>query len=157
MRELSIVRSANYIRSQISSHFNEALLKEKEKINYPANLNEQVVKVYLNNMKIVNTLGKTYRFKTLFYWQPTIFTKTTLSNYEKGIVADKKNINKLFDATYSKITDQHFENARNGFHDISKIFGSYEKPLYIDFCHISEYGNQMVAEKIADDVIAIQK
>ena len=155
VRELSIVRSANYIRSQISSHLNEALLKEKEKINYPANLNEQVVKVYLNNMKIVTTLGKTYGFKTLFYWQPTIFTKTTLSNYEKGIVADKKDINKLFDATYSKIADQHFENARNGFHDISRMFESYEKPLYIDFCHISEYGNQMVAEKIADDVIAI--
>ena len=39
--------------------------------------------------------------------------------------------------------------------DISGILDHAAQPLYLDFCHLSEKGNEIVAERISKDVIEI--
>jgi len=38
------------------------------------------------------------------------------------------------------------------FHDVSSIFNQVQEPIYIDYCHISEKGNGVIAGIMLEDV-----
>jgi len=46
-------------------------------------------------------------------------------------------------------------NSHPRFHDISTLFDDSEEPRYWDHCHTSETGNQLIAEAMVDDVVAL--
>jgi hypothetical protein len=43
------------------------------------------------------------------------------------------------------------------FHDLSGIFQSTEQPMFIDFTHVGEVGNERIARRIGADVMDILK
>ena len=119
--------------------------KETKKIDNSDELSDEVIDIYFGNKRIIDGLGKEYNFTVFYFWQPTIFTKRQLSENEKSF--DPKIDENFALEVYSKI--KLYNNSDN-FYDISDIFEDINDSVYVDFCHISEEGNEMIADRIVN-------
>jgi lysophospholipase L1-like esterase len=124
----------------------------KRKIN--DGLEKKIVEIYLNNLKIIDGISKTYGFKTMYYWHPIIYYKNYLTNFEEYYNNDDE-MKKLYFKTYDILRQEKPILARYNFYDISDILADSKESLYIDYCHLNEEGNKEIAERIANDVINI--
>lgn len=124
----------------------------------PTDLNQAhtVLDVYFKNKRIIDVLAKEFDFKTAFYWQPTIYTKAQLSDFEK------KNLNVYGEETvdknvYGLLKDRlRTENYPN-FWDISNAFENVTGTVFIDPMHLSENGNSMIADLIIKNLPKLPK
>jgi hypothetical protein len=91
------------------------------------------------------------KIKTLFYWQPVIFTKKDLASSEKTFANIHAYSELLYIKTNEKINDIQESNLLN----LSNILSGYGESFYIDPWHIDEKGNEIVAKKIAEDISRI--
>ena len=114
----------------------------------------EVVSRYRANLSIVDQLGRGFGFKALYYWQPLVFDKATLTPYERE-EAEKF-------ALGARI-------PRRGLREYPRIVGapiratvSRPQPscspiptslIFIDYCHTTEAANDRIAEVIARDVL----
>jgi hypothetical protein len=111
-----------------------------------------VVNIYLSNIKLVNEIS-CGRFISMFYWQPSIYDKINLTEYEKAQCRkDVKDFYKTVDAMIklkaSNITNYYFYN-------ISDIFSVNSSPIFIDIAHLNETGNKLVALRMSNDILKI--
>ncbi len=124
-------------------------------------LSRAVVDTYFNNIKLVQALSESYGFKCLFYWQPVIYLKQHLTEYERKSLEMDVNypgMKEFYLDTYA------FLNQRSGdlksdipFHDISSIFSEIYEPIYVDFNHMGEKGNSLIAQRMVEDFVRIVK
>lgn len=108
-------------------------------------LGEEIVNNYIKSIHILDKLSHIYGFKYLCFWQPVIFTKNRVTDEEASYLryADKK-LTQLFlsvNERFSNISISHFYN-------ISDALRNKAETYYIDFCHLMEGGNEIVANKI---------
>jgi hypothetical protein len=105
-------------------------------------------------MEIVKALAASYGFKFLFYWQPTIFEKNELSDYEKGVYGgqDERDIQDFYKKTYSIMRKTESLLNEHTFHDISTVFLNVRESVYVDWFHMSERGNNRIAHVMAEDL-----
>jgi len=115
-------------------------------------LSRQILSVYANNCKIVSSLGEAYGFKSLFYWQPVLFYKDKLSEWEKKRIKDAEFMRPQFDQVYGMVDDYMSKFTEVRFFNISNIFKHTEEPIYIDNSHMSGVGNKIIAGRMAEDV-----
>jgi hypothetical protein len=105
-------------------------------------LQEQVVEVYLADKRLIEAAGRSFGFKCLFFWQPTVWTKAKLTDYEaqqKWLPGEKE----FMGGVYQRIAAlAEGENI----HDLSGVFGPSGQPYFIDDAHITEEGNRIVAQ-----------
>lgn len=109
-------------------------------------LSKDIVAYYIASLDIVEKLSKTFGFEYICFWQPVIFFKNKLTEEEKNLdelVRDQQ-LNKLYLDTYEAIRMQPLAN----FHNLSDILDDHTETLYFDFCHLSEEGNEIVANEI---------
>jgi lysophospholipase L1-like esterase len=113
-----------------------------------------VINIYFSNMKIVND-SSCGRFIPMFYWQPVLHDKKILTEYEKRHYYDNKEFNEVYALTKDIIKSKAA--LFNGYHfyNITDIFETTTKPIYIDFCHLNEAGNEIIANKIAGDILKL--
>lgn len=114
------------------------------------NLAYGTAETYFHNIRVVNALSLEYNFEAVFYWQPTIFNKSKLTKYEKLEYARELSVKSLFDEVYRIVSKK---NHTDGFYDLSNLFYNTNPPVFIDFCHISEDGNLIVAKEMAINYI----
>jgi lysophospholipase L1-like esterase len=119
-----------------------------------ARVADDVVGIYANNVKAVEGLGNEFGFHSLFYWQPVIFTKDRQTEYELNQTAAVAYTASSYDLVYDRIKKQPELASDPAFHDLSSIFHGEDRPFYIDFAHLSEAGNEVIAARIAADVRA---
>jgi hypothetical protein len=116
-----------------------------------------VIAVYKNNMQLVAVLGDYFDFRCLFYWQPTIFQKKVLTEYEESEWQRQDALQAFFQKVYDRLPqsgDIPIGKGHSSFHDLSMTFYENEGPVFVDWCHLGESGNAIIAETIAADVIA---
>jgi lysophospholipase L1-like esterase len=118
-----------------------------------ADLTAGVANAYTKNIEIVQMLAKQYGFTAIFYLQPVIFDKTTLSPYEQMQLEAATPYHEFFESCYGAIAQESAHVA--GFRDISTILSSREEPCFLDFMHIDEDANGLVAKVIARDLVLI--
>jgi hypothetical protein len=118
-------------------------------------LASEVVTVYLENMRIIRSLAREYNFAYLSFWQPTLFEKPLRTEHEQErLAAFDKGGDQFFRKTYD-----HFRTLEKSqldelrIFDLSQVFAEMDDPLFIDFCHVREPGNKIVARYIADEVL----
>lgn len=101
---------------------------------------------YLRSVRLLNNLARTYGFQVITVLQPVIFTKPHLSEEERTIDTWTQNakLKQLYLDTYRQI----LERQPLHLHDLSGVFTSETRTIFMDFCHISEYGNAEVARAI---------
>ena len=124
-------------------------LASNKEIELNDGLEEETARVYLNNLKIVKSLEKDFDFKSFFYWQPTLFTKDILSNDENRIT----NEGDIFFQPPKEFYIQTYKEIKsNDLKDLSDIFDEYNNTIFLDWAHITEDGNKIIAEEIGKDV-----
>jgi lysophospholipase L1-like esterase len=118
-------------------------------------LADAVLAAYGANVAIVEALGERYGFAPLFYWQPVIFGKDRLTPYERGQAEAVSYAASSYDRVYSRVEKYAASADLRSFHDLSAILRGDERPLFIDFAHLSELGNDIIGARIAADVRAV--
>lgn len=111
-------------------------------------LSVDVIRLYLENVRMVISLAEMYDFEPVFIWQPSIFTKELLTEYEREELARESHARLLMLSAHNQLLKKR-ENADGlPVYDFTGIFDDMEEPLFIDFCHLAEKGNQLVADEI---------
>jgi lysophospholipase L1-like esterase len=125
---------------------NEIVLNRKE--YHKVSLD--VINIYLSNLELINKIS-CGRFIAMFYWQPIIYDKNNLTEYERRQrCSDSIDFYKTV-YTMVKTKAPLFDGYH--FYNISDIFKDNTKPIFIDYCHLNETGNKIIAYRIADDIL----
>jgi lysophospholipase L1-like esterase len=110
----------------------------------------EVIDLYLANQRTVRLLAREHGFRPIFFWQPVITSKRIKSADEHRFEADHTRDVTARRALYAASIAEYrrrFEAAACGDTvDLSALFDEVAMPVYIDMVHLSEAGNQAVAE-----------
>jgi lysophospholipase L1-like esterase len=118
----------------------------------------QVIATYAANLRLVRLLAREYGFRPIFFWQPALTTKRTLTRDEQRWDKDYTKHPEARRRLYAAILD-----ARRGCSeiadaadavDLSALFDDWTDPVYIDLYHLSETGNAAVAEAMLPSLAA---
>ena len=127
--------------------------------NRPCSNEQELIKrtinIYENNMKLTKALAESFGFRCFFYWQPTIFQKNSLTKCEKTEHDKQSHMKPFYEQAYELVDKKTSHWKQNyAFHNISDMFSDVQDPVYIDWCHLSEQGNRIVAERLAEDIFS---
>jgi lysophospholipase L1-like esterase len=153
---------ASWLRNSYTVRFIRALLPTPEDEPEEATddvqtveipLAEQAANAYLENYRIVNTLGADYGFDVLFFWQPMMIVSDKPLTEQEQVMAQAPpdNLAALFADTYAIIEAAAPDYAQ--LHDLSDIFDDVEQMLFFDYNHVSYAGNERIAQAMRDIVI----
>ncbi len=115
----------------------------------PDSLATLVVTTYLSNLEVLRALSEHYHFTPLAYWQPTIFQKPMLTKYEQVERGKVPQLARFFEQTYASLASRAHGGAVR---DLSRVFSTLRDPMYVDWMHLGETGNGLIAQRIAGDV-----
>jgi hypothetical protein len=119
-------------------------------------LAEDVLATYKGNIELVKALSDHYHFRYLFYWQPTIFHKVHLTEYERIQREEMQSIGQFVHRTHEIIRQSRLaERPDYFFHDLSSVFADERRPMYLDWCHFGESGNETIAKRMANDAVGL--
>jgi lysophospholipase L1-like esterase len=118
-------------------------------------LSRDVITTYLGNMELLQVLSEHYHFKTLAYWQPTIFQKPHLTKYERAQRDQKEAMAGFFRETYATLRQTPLP-RKTAVQDVSQLFSDVREPLYVDWVHLGESGNAMIAKRMAKDILGMR-
>lgn len=115
-----------------------------------------VLTVYKGNTRLIRVLGDAYGFDTLFYWQPTVFDKGHLTPYEETQRQSVAGLQPFCQAVRGLVCrgDPGVEQDVV-LHDLGGVFAEVKQPVFIDWCHVSEWGNEVIAERMAADAVKL--
>ncbi len=111
-----------------------------------------VVDIYLFNVQMARMLGERFKFRSLFYWQPTVFSKNPLTPFERKLLPGDPMRAEFFRGTYKRVAAQASANA---IIDISGILNNRHVLDFIDPYHVNESANEIVANRMAADAAPI--
>ena len=144
-QQSGIYRGWNDLSTLIKSYFKkpEEVSPDEEKVL--DQLAASVVADYLKNLELVRGLSQVYGFKYLFIWQPALLTNRALTEEEKRLPAwDNKKMVKLYELVYERMRNVKMDN----FYNISDMFDHKKNTVFISWAHITETGNEQVAQRI---------
>lgn len=151
-RSLGTLATLKFIRQQFAGN------NDLPDYSHPAPVSmlaESTVHHYNENIRLVNALARQYEFEAVFYWQPTLFAKNTLTEWEK---TEKEKVLALGGLS-REVNDRlfreelHYESIH--FYNLSDLLVEYREPLFIDWCHLGEDGHVVVAATIKDHLLPL--
>lgn len=110
-------------------------------------LASSVLDTYVANMQIVESLAQSYAFPVVFYWQPVLSNKRNLSQFENRKFIRYGGIG-LFQQMDRSLDQRSLAQSHSDFHDLRDAFDDHSETIFIDFFHISEAGNERIADLI---------
>jgi hypothetical protein len=110
----------------------------------------RVVESYTANVRAAQGLGAAYGFRTLFFWQPTVFSKRRRSPDEARWAEADAALAPLFGAARARLAEAGPAEVV----DLSDVFGDDPRPVFFDFCHVAEAGNAVIAAALLPHVQA---
>jgi hypothetical protein len=110
-----------------------------------------VVQLYRGNLEILGALSRHYGFRYRAYWQPVVFSKRDPSPYEREQSKKMEHVRRFYQEVYRLVDTDSVLRANPCFHNLSGIFDGVG-PVYLDFCHITERGNGIVARQMYEDL-----
>src|SRR5262249_44200595 len=104
-------------------------------------------------------LSRSYGFTSLFYWQPVIYTKQGLTEYERQSLeldVHYPGMKEFYLDTYAALRKSSAGLDKSvAFHDISSIFSDIREPIFVDFNHMGGKGNRQIAKRMAQDFVQL--
>lgn len=90
-----------------------------------------------------------------------IYQKRQLTDYERRAIELEYNfagMKEFYAETYAFMQKRAEGPERDpALRDISSIFDQVSEPIYIDYCHLGEKGNGMVAREMVEDFLRLTK
>jgi len=122
---------------EIGSRYNE------EELQW---LSDGITEDYMRSMELLDHLAVSYGFQYIYFWQPVVFTEVKLTDEEAK--ADPRVYDETLGKLYRMTTDSLAAQAGSHFFDLTGALRDRTKTYYIDFTHVSEEGNEVVATKM---------
>jgi len=109
---------------------------------------EGIVEEYVKSMGLLGRLAQAYGFQYLCLWQPLAFTDEKLTAEEAA--ADPRLRDEALAQLYRDAPRLLSQRRLARFVVLADALRGRQHTCYIDYCHLSEEGNAMVASKILD-------
>ena len=110
------------------------------------NLALAIADSYAGSLDLLQHLATAYGFRCECFWQPVIFYESELTAEETqiGPAPGDQTLGRLF------VRVRQILNTRGlpHFHDLTDVYRGRQTTIYIDFAHVSEVGNRLVAARI---------
>ena len=130
------------------SQFQEVAAKyTKEELH---ELSRDITDYYLQSIDLLDKLSQSYGFEYICFWQPVIFTERQLTAKESDLNYHPRLKDKNLGAVYTGIVDLLEARSPRKFYNISNALEERTETVYTDYCHLSERGNEMMANKIVE-------
>ena len=94
----------------------------------------------------------THNIRVFNFIQPTMFSKESLSSYEKKLDPKQLNLRAIYKNTYAYLKKDSILNNLASYSDISAVFDNTKTSVFTDFCHTTEKGNEIIAKQISTDI-----
>ena len=111
----------------------------------------ETAKFYMANVMTIQQIGQQSGFKSLFYLQPEVYFKNHLTPFERKRQLPFANVDRFFRLANQAVIA---EDTGGRVHDLSKVFADLSGEYFLDFCHLNEAGNEMVAEAMLPSVVS---
>ena len=122
---------------------------------------QSIVDRYLANCRVIKTLANAYGVRILFVWQPAPFYKTTLTPEEQALDAkqraDYPGLTDLYQQVDAILREEVQRQSLSDFVIISDLFATSQEQVFIDIIHITENGNDAVAQAILPAILDVIK
>jgi lysophospholipase L1-like esterase len=153
MRELGV---NDFFKRTVTASVLQGLRSAASSVTPPApadtGLAEGAIRLYRGNLAILGALSREYGFRYEAYWQPVVFSRKDPSRYEQLQSNKQQHARPLFLEAYGRVERDSSLGANAHFHNLSRIFDEAGIPVYLDFCHVSEAGNTIIAQKMYGDI-----
>ena len=117
----------------------------------PELLVTNLLKIYGNNTRIVQAVGHEYNIRVFTFWQPSVYTKAELVPSEKSAAAWDPILGDFYAQTTKALAASPL-GGMNSFYNLGGIFDGHPEMIFEDSVHISERGNEIVANRIASEI-----
>ncbi len=120
-------------------------------------LSRDVVSHYVNTLRMIRAIADDNGTRPLFFWQPSLFSKRTLSDYEEANKNDGAPVpalrGELFQTIYAMLKSDPVFQSMPGAVDVSTLFDDSPDPQFIDPFHLAEKGNDVLADAMLPHLI----
>ena len=106
------------------------------------------LRIYEVNIDAADGLAARYSFQPWFFWQPDLFIKTPLTSFEAGLKSSERDLRAFFEHQHEFVSRAPVQKRAN-FRDLSGMVQGVADNLFIDGAHMSEYGYDLVAKRMA--------
>ena len=106
---------------------------------------------YFSNMNVVEGLGRQYGFNYAFFWQPVVYTSHKTLSAEEQQIRQAKNLRNLA-SWVPKVHDVVRGQRHPHFYDLTDTFDQAGGNVFLDWCHVTMTGNQMIARRMFEAV-----
>ncbi len=117
---------------------------------------QPIIDNWLANRRLIQATAIEFDVQVLFVWQPALFAKESLTDFEARIATDFERDLPGFTALYQEVDSQLRQRATSEAWDdviiLSDLFSESDEEVFFDKVHINELGNQQVAASIADAI-----
>lgn len=118
-----------------------------------SDLAEQCIQTYFNNVQMLSAISRDNEIESLFFWQPSIFDKTTPSEDELYLSRKLEFVEPFYQKCHENLKDNLLPDSRRvNFYDISDVFKDDHQQRFIDPWHLSEDGCAMLANRIYSEL-----
>lgn len=127
--------------------------------DFVANHTDVISANYVANVRLTDALARSFGFLVAFYWQPVAYTKQTLTDNERRLLdldGSPEQGSVSFWREYAETARRKVRHAlanTEAFHDISDALNQRQDSVYMDKCHVNELANEIIADRILDDVL----
>jgi hypothetical protein len=113
---------------------------------------KNIVDLYLANTASAQAMADVYQVKLIFAWQPNPYVGKSLSPFEleqtRSFERYCPGVAGMFAAVDAELRSRMDRSPVPGFLDLSRVFEETTEPAYIDFCHLKETANEIIASRL---------
>ncbi|QRM89030.1 hypothetical protein FG167_07200 [Lacinutrix sp. WUR7] len=146
-------RTQLFLKSSYTYRFVQYLRKKiatpKKSIDVTS-LSKKIAANYRNHIIYSDPISANYNFKVFNFFQPTIFTKHILTDFEKTEKENASFKEALYEETYKIILEDSILKNTDSFIDLHLAFDNNSNTLFTDFCHTEEKGNTILAQEMVN-------
>jgi len=113
---------------------------------------QEVADVLVTNYRVVRSLARELGFTAQFFWQPNIFGKLSVSAYEASQRQLIEFSRPVFRGVEERLARSNAIARGDDFVLLNDLFHESAHPYFIDWVHLSEAGNELVAARIANEL-----
>lgn len=141
----AIERIAGTIEGSNNSQEVAALYSEDEL----KKLASEIVEHYAKSLALLENLSTVYGFEYICFWQPVTFLEDKLTE-EEADSDDARSKDEVLGNLYKNVFHLLKQKPLDNHVIVADVLKGRSESVYYDFCHLTEKGNEMVADKIVD-------
>lgn len=114
---------------------------------------QAIVQRYEGQVAQLRALASVYGFEALVAWQPVIFSRVNPSDFEQMVINSSLVRHREAHLMASANVRSSSLVSHADFVDLSNVLDEVSGPVFMDFCHVSEAANEVVAQALAQRVL----